>query len=90
MQISNNTYGALGVTGQMVITTYPITSTGLIGQKIMMRINDGYAGTTGAPLSLQGYTFLWYNSLVNLYIFQQNNVTAGSSVTLTLNSLSNP
>lgn len=61
MTISDDMYGTLGVTGTISISSYPLTSTGLLGQKLMVRITDGYAGTTPAPIVLQGYTLLWYN-----------------------------
>jgi hypothetical protein len=88
--ISDNMYGNLGVTGTISIPSYPLTSTGLLGQKLMMRINDGYAGTTPAPIVLQGYTLLWYNKMVNLYIYQQKSISSGTPLTISLDSLSNP
>ncbi len=88
--ISDNMYGALGISGTMSIPSYPLTSSALLNQKMMMRFNEGYAGTTSAPISLQGHTLLWHNPMINLYIYQQKNMSTGVATTLTLNSLSNP
>ena len=90
LTISDNMYGALGISGTINILSYPLTSTGLLNQKLMMRFNDGYAGTTSAPISLQGYTLLWHNPIINLYIFQQKSISTGVATTLILDSLSNP
>jgi hypothetical protein len=69
LAISNTTYGSLGVSGDIKFTTYPMTSTSLLNQKFMMRVTQGYAATSGFPLNLQGYTPIWSNPMVNLYIF---------------------
>lgn len=74
----------------MVIPSYPMTSTSQLHQKFMMRINQGYAGTTAAPITLSGYTILWYNPLINLYIYKQKALTTGTALTLSLTGLINP
>lgn len=74
----------------MAITSYPMTSTSQLHQKFMMRINQGYAGTTAAPITLPGYTPLWYNPLINLYIYKQKTLANGAAVTISLIGLINP
>lgn len=90
LTISNNTYGSTNVQANLLVPQYPVNSLALSGQKIMIQINGGYATTTGAPLSLFGYSPLWYNTMVNLYIYQQDPIALNTNVTLSFLNLINP
>lgn len=69
--------------------SYPMVSTSLSSQKLVMFMTGGYAMTTTLPLLLQGYTPLWVNTNIGMYVYQQlNNVIA--PFTFTLLGLVNP
>lgn len=88
--VTNITYGATNVVVDLPIIQYPLVSTGLFRQKIGLRVQAGYAATTVAPLSLMGYTPLWYNTMTGLYIYQQTPVAGNASYTFSLRNLINP
>jgi len=56
----------------------------------MMRVTSGYGSTTAAPIQLFGYTPLWYNAMVGLYIYRQSVNSVNINLTLSLINLINP
>jgi len=88
--VSNSTVGTSDVTGNLQISQYPLASSGLLNQKLVLRVNKGYNSTTSVPLALNGYMPLWYNSLLGLYIFRQKIVAQNTSLSLQLLNLINP
>lgn len=85
---AQNAYAA-SVTGNLQFT-YPMTSTSLIEQKSMARVNGGYSATSASPLSFGSHTLLWYNPMINLYILKQPVATVGAASSITINGLTNP
>ena len=57
---------------------------------MMLRVNGGYYSTSSLPLSLFGYTPLWINHKIGLYIYIQNTQNINDNVTLSLTNLINP
>ena len=90
MTITNDTYGTDGVTGTLPVSGYPVDSTGAKGQKILVVFGGGYNATTPAPIELDGYIPIWYDTLVGLYVYRQKNITGNSSLDFTLLNLVNP
>lgn len=66
-----STYGS-AITGSLT-HSYPLTTgiNPLDSQKTMARVSGGYSATSASPLSFSGYTILWYNKDINLYIMKQ-------------------
>ena len=90
MTVSNSTFGLQNVVGSLPINSYPMTASGAIADKMVMQLTAGYASTTSAPLTLIGYTPLWFNPSINYYVYKQNPTASGSAVTLQLSNLNNP
>ncbi len=90
MTVSNNTYGVLGINGSLPVISYPMTASGAITDKIVMQLTSGYARTTSAPLTLDGYTPLWFNPSIDYYVYKQKTIASGSPVSLQFSNLTNP
>ena len=70
---------------------YPRASSSLRHEKVMIQIIGGYSATKVAPLSFSNNALLlWYNPMINLYIYLQNTYTSGSAFTSTMSSMNNP
>ena len=84
LTIDNSTIGASSVIAKMKINSYPLSSNGLVHQKFMFRITDGYFTTTSLPFIIDGYVPLWYNQPIGLYIYSQQSIPITNSHTFVL------
>ncbi len=90
MAISNNTYGGINVIATLDVSSYPVGSSNLLSQKFVMKIKGGYNVTTPSPLSMIGFTPLWYNLQYGYYVYRQSTVAINSNFSFILKNLTNP
>ena len=88
--LSNYTFGVSNVSASVQVSSYPMTSSGALQDKLVMQMSAGYAATTPAPLNMVGYTPLWYNPSINYYVYKQSAIASTSNITLQLTNLINP
>lgn len=88
--ISNNIFGSNNITARLPVESYPMDSSQLLSQKLVMKVEKGYNSTSGAPLSLSGYTPIWFNPSIGFYVYQQVHNAILSNTSFFLMNLVNP
>ena len=86
----NTLYGSSPMTGTLQFTYPTGGSTQQVDQKAMGRIHGGYSATSPSPISFGSHTLLWYNPLIDLYVFKQPLATGSSAASISLSGLVNP
>lgn len=88
LSLAETRYGASS--SPTIQLSYPVTTTALRNEKVLIRITGGYSAVNPAPLSFTGSTYLWHNPMANLYIQRLSNVAATTTHQIAVSGVRNP